>query len=105
MIRIMLILVICFAFSIASSLVSAGNGGGTNPIKQEINGFGAIVTSPAQPLYKVPKENVEKYGWVALFPGVAKGFVKMGIEIVAGAADMGMPFGNQLSEGCAFSSK
>ena len=97
--KIALVLIICFTFFVVSPIARAGN----NPLAQEVNGFSAIVTSPAQPLYKVPKESVEKHGWIALFPGVVKGLFKMGIEIVAGAADMVMPFGDQLSNGCAFS--
>ncbi|MEK9183971.1 MAG: hypothetical protein AAB890_02775 [Patescibacteria group bacterium] len=96
---IVLVLSICFIFSAVSSIVYAGN----NPLIQITNGAGAILTSPAQPLYKVPKENVEKHGWAALVPGIVKGLFKFGTEIAAGAADIVMPFGEQQSEGCAFS--
>ena len=99
--KIALFLAVCFAFSVVSSVARAEN----NPLKQEVNGIAAIGTSWAQPLYKVPKENVEKHGWSALIPGIIKGIFKGGIEIAAGAADMVMPFGDQLSEGCAFSNK
>lgn len=98
--KIALILVVCFAFSAMNTVARAES----NPIGQFFNGLAAIITSPYQ-LYKVPKDNVDEYGWTALVPGIVKGPVVAAKEIGCGGADMAMPFGKPLSEGCAFSNK
>lgn len=98
--KIALILVICFVFSAVSTVARADN----NPVEQFFNGLAAIITSPYQ-LYKVPKENVEKHGWSSLPLSIPKAVIKGCGEIGYGGADMAMPLGKPLSEGCAFSNK